>query len=199
MGLDMYLSKGKRIPKKSVSEMIKIDDLISNEENKEIEELYKDYLQDCGEFIHWKSLVKEVVYWRKANAIHKWFVDNVQGGIDKCRYYEVTKEHLEELRDVCAEVMSVIELEDGKVSCGYSFKQNENGEWERVDYWEDGKVVKNPNVVAMILPTQSGFFYGCTDYDQYYYECVKRTIAEINKVLKETDFEKEYLVYRASW
>ena len=30
-------------------------------------------------------------YWRKANQIHKWFVDNVQGGIDDCRPYPVSQ------------------------------------------------------------------------------------------------------------
>ena len=206
MGLDMYLKKGIKIPKKkgsqefkSYDELRKINDLIANEENEEIIELYKDYVFDCGDYLHWKSLTKEVVYWRKANAIHKWFVDNVQDCNDDCCYYEVTKEKLTELRDKCAEVMSIIELEDGKVSNGYGFKKNENGELERVEYWEDGKVVKNPNIVAQILPTQSGFFYGCTDYNQWYYEEIKRTLAELNKVLKETDFEKEYLEYTSSW
>lgn len=198
MGLDMYLSKGKRIPKKSVSEMIKIDDLISNEENKEIEELYKDYLQDCGECIHWKSLLKEVVYWRKANAIHKWFVDNVQGGVDDCKYYEVTKEHLEELRTKCTEVLLVADIKYGKVSCGYSFKKVGN-EFVKEEHLEDGYIIENAEEVAKILPTSDGFFFGSTEYNQWYYEDIKRTIAEINKVLKETDFEKEYLVYRASW
>lgn len=123
----------------------------------------------------------------------------MQDGNDNCGYYEVTKEKLTELRDKCVEVMSVIELEDGKVSNGYGFKKNENGELEKVEYWEDGKVVKNPSAVARILPTQSGFFYGSTDYNQWYYEDIKRTLAEINKVLKETDFEKEYLEYTSSW
>ena len=206
MGLDMYLKKGIRIPKKkgskefkSYDELRKINDLIANEENEEIIELYKDYVFDFGDYLHWKSLTKEVVYWRKANAIHQWFVDNVQDGNDDCGYYEVSKEKLTELRDKCAEVMSVIELEDGKVSNGYSFKENENGEFEKVEYWEDGKIVKNPSVVAQILPTQSGFFYGSTDYNQWYYEDIKRTLAELNKVLKETDFEKEYLEYTSSW
>ncbi len=37
----------------------------------------------------------EVGYWRKANQIHNWFVKNVQGGVDDCGYYGVTKEKLE--------------------------------------------------------------------------------------------------------
>jgi hypothetical protein len=47
----------------------------------------------------------EIGYWRKANAIHKWFVDNVQDGVDDCGYYKVTKEHLIQLQNTCNEVL----------------------------------------------------------------------------------------------
>lgn len=39
----------------------------------------------------------EVMYWRKVNAIHQWFVDNVQGGNDNCEEYYVDREILEKL------------------------------------------------------------------------------------------------------
>ena len=45
-----------------------------------------------------------VIYWRKANAIHKWFVDNVQGGEDDCGAYSVAPDTLKELRDICVDV-----------------------------------------------------------------------------------------------
>jgi hypothetical protein len=48
----------------------------------------------------------EVGYWRKANAIHKWFVDNVQNGVDDCGEYKVTKEQLIQLRDECNQVLN---------------------------------------------------------------------------------------------
>ena len=44
-----------------------------------------------------KELSYEAGYWRKANAIHKWFVDYVQGGNDNCAEYLVTTEQLERL------------------------------------------------------------------------------------------------------
>ncbi|MHA2067249.1 MAG: hypothetical protein ACXABY_23010 [Candidatus Thorarchaeota archaeon] len=46
-----------------------------------------------------------VMYWRKANAIHQWFVDNVQDGEDECREHYVPREKLEELRDLCQRVL----------------------------------------------------------------------------------------------
>lgn len=42
----------------------------------------------------------EVMYWRKFNAIHSWFVKNVQDGIDDCGKYSVPIETLRELLDI---------------------------------------------------------------------------------------------------
>lgn len=52
-----------------------------------------------------KELSYEAGQWRKANAIHKWFVDNVQGGRDNCAEYIVTTEQLERLLELVNEVL----------------------------------------------------------------------------------------------
>lgn len=39
----------------------------------------------------------EAGYWRKANAIHKWFVDNCQNGIDECQETLIDHQDLESL------------------------------------------------------------------------------------------------------
>lgn len=52
-----------------------------------------------------QSVKFEVAYWRKANAIHKWFVDNVQDGEDDCREYYVSKEQLQALVNACLQVL----------------------------------------------------------------------------------------------
>lgn len=48
----------------------------------------------------------EVAYWRKVNAIHKWFVENVQEGEDDCGTYYVEKHHLEILLGIVEEVLA---------------------------------------------------------------------------------------------
>jgi phage pi2 protein 07 len=48
----------------------------------------------------------DIGYWRKANAIHKWFVDNVQGGVDDCGDYKVTKEQLIQLHNTCNDILN---------------------------------------------------------------------------------------------
>lgn len=52
------------------------------------------------------------VYWRKANAIHAWFVDNCQGGVDDCGYYPVDPEALAYLRSMCVDALTAYMEED---------------------------------------------------------------------------------------
>lgn len=132
--------------------------------------------------------------WRKANAIHKWFVDNVQDGEDDCGYYEVEKEDLERLLSICKHVKEKCKLVDGKIFCGTRY---ENG--ESVDMYEDGKVIENASVAAEYLPTQSGFFFGSTDYDEYYLYDIDQTIKILTNVLETTDFDNQMVVYTSSW
>lgn len=47
---------------------------------------------------------EEVGYWRKANAIHQWFVENCQGGVDDCKGYYVDETNLEELLNICKQI-----------------------------------------------------------------------------------------------
>jgi hypothetical protein len=48
---------------------------------------------------------KEIGYWRKANAIHKWFVDNTQDGKDECQLSDVSIEQLLTLYNLCKKVL----------------------------------------------------------------------------------------------
>lgn len=41
------------------------------------------------------------LYWRKDNAIHRWFVENCQQGVDDCGVYPVHPEQLAALRSAC--------------------------------------------------------------------------------------------------
>lgn len=142
-----------------------------------------------------RTIIDQVGYWRKANAIHDWFVRNVQDGEDDCHYHnEVTKEILEELLDICETVLASCELVDGKINNGYTY---ENGQKKAI--LDDGKYVKDPSVAMKLLPTTCGFFFGSEDYDEYYVEDIKDTIDIITRVLETTDFDVEMVYYVSSW
>jgi len=74
-----------------------------------------------------------VAYWRKANQIHKWFVDNCQNGLDECQRVYVDREQLVDLRDLCIRALEDRDAELLPPTPGFFFGGNEIDEW----YWKD--------------------------------------------------------------
>lgn len=159
MGLDMFLEKHHKAVEGYLGE--DLEDMKVN--NPKGYALVEPYIVKRGQYVEWEDLSEEVGYWRKANAIHKWFVDNVQNGVDDCGIYSVSKNQLEELLAACRLIESGAEMAE------------------------------------KVLPTQSGFFFGSTEYDEWYYEDIKSTIDILEKVLAETDFSNQTITYHSSW
>ena len=82
-----------------------------------------------------KEVIVEALYWRKANAIHKWFVDNVQEGTDDCGNYDVSREQLAELRELILEVLASKDASKLPPQAGFFFGSTDVTDW----YWEDLK------------------------------------------------------------
>lgn len=152
MGLDMYLYK---------KNYIWSGDWIKPEMKQEVVVKKGGEVDNSIKPERVKYVVEEVGYWRKANQIHQWFVDNVQGGIDECQSSYVSRERLEELLGIC-------------------------------------KNIKADNSLAeSLLPTQSGFFFGGTEYDEWYFNDIDSTISILEDCLSDEDADD--FEYRASW
>jgi hypothetical protein len=106
-------------------------------------------------------VVEGVAYWRKANAIHAWFVRECAKGVDDCKPVWVPEEKLFQLLDLVRTVLA------------------------------------EPKRGPELLPTQSGFFFGDTAYDDSYRDDLKLTEEMLERVLKEEGAGNIY--YRASW
>jgi len=134
-------------------------------------------LPDCAKPL--SSIETEIMTWRKANAIHKWFVDNCQKGVDKCQRTEIKLVQLEELHSVLEQLLG----QDGH-SPAYDVK-----------------------LAAELLPPCAGFFFGSTEIDAGYWEDVETThhrigqwIDYIKKDNQKTGVSSFWdLFYRASW
>ena len=53
----------------------------------------------------------------------------------------------------------------------------------------------NRDMASEWLPTSSGFFFGSTEYDEYYWEDLKHTEEALEEILQETDWENETITY----
>lgn len=91
MGLDMYLKRKVYLYK--FDKLLPIN--LTNEDG--------DYVEISKD----DTLICEIGYWRKANAIHKWFVDNCNNGDEDCSCKDilVTTKDLRCLLADCKEVM----------------------------------------------------------------------------------------------
>jgi hypothetical protein len=107
------------------------------------------------------KIIESAGYWRKANHIHAWFVENVQDGKDDCQEYYVSQEKLKEL-------LSLVEI-----------------------------VLADHSLANSILPTQSGFFFGGTEYDEWYFSDLELTKTILDNALNDDGYGE--FVYQSSW
>ena len=157
MGLDMYLKASKYVSGYSFS-------------NGDDKSLYSKLLDAVG--LALKDIDKDtpsgeisftVAYWRKANAIHAWFVRNCQDGKDECQHTYVERDKLTELRDT-------------------------------ID-----RVLADRGLASELLPTQSGFFFGGTDYDEWYWQDLERTSKKLTRLLGDEGLNGWDFYYHSSW
>ena len=154
MGLDMYLDAQVTFSK------YRNEDAENLSRMKNFPNLPKEFYNNSV------SLVANVATWRKANHIHKWFVDRCQGGKDDCQTVYVSRDDLRDLLHICKNVLA----------------RKDEGEAYASQY----------------LPTESGFFFGSTAYDEYYYRDLEETIEMLEPLLGE-EYESYSLFYHSSW
>jgi hypothetical protein len=139
------------------------------------------------------SFDNELIYWRKANQVHKFFCDNGKEIEPQCSY-RVLKSDLEELLNRCIKVLEVAKVEKGIVQNGYHFEND-----EMIPNYEEGITIVNPEEIAKILPTCKGFFFGSTEYNEYYLEDIRYTKESLEALIPTIDFDNEDVFYLASW
>ena len=96
MGLDMYLSAEKFISG------------YDHDKDENFEKILNLLNLDRDDAEKSATVNITVGYWRKANAIHNWFVNNVQDGRDECQRAYVSEENLRDLKSSCLKELNAI-------------------------------------------------------------------------------------------
>ena len=153
MGLDMYLQRKFYVQNWSFMED-KEKHFITITKGNELSAIPTDKIV---------FITTEEIRWRKANAIHKWFVDIIQGGVDDCGTYCVANNELKSL-------LSIIE-----------------------------EILEDNSKASKLLPTTEGFFFGGTEYDEYYFEELEFTKTKLSELLSPSNEHQDNFFYCSSW
>ena len=155
MGLDMYLETEVSLFELRTGDphLLRIRDVIKRE--------FDGLFEPDNDFIG-ATVTIPLAYWRKANAIHRWFVENVQDDKDDCQRSHVSLEQLKTLRTTCAAVLT------------------------------------DRDTAAVRLPTQKGFYFGDTDYNDYYFSHLEYTVKALDRVI-DGIWPSMEIYYHASW
>ena len=164
MGLDMYLEARKYFSKIDY----KSD---SDEKLPEYKELTKFFPAGSDELGSHAGAHLEITvgYWRKANAIHAWFVRECADGVDECQPIRVGNGKLRELRAIVEFLL---------------FLKDEPNVEEQVE---------------KLLPPQAGFFFGSTELDEYYWGDLEHTKNILDKAIVLEEHQNCSIRYQASW
>ena len=87
-------------------------------------------------------------------------------------------------------------VQDGIDECDESFVPREKLQ-ELLELCE--KIIAEPELGDELLPTASGFFFGSTDYDEYYMADIKHTAERLKKILNDPALSKFDFYYQSSW
>jgi hypothetical protein len=149
MGLDMYLTAKRYLWRDKDADIAKkVNDLI--EVDADLEQEF------TGSSLRVKGIEVSAMYWRKANAIHGWFVENVQNGEDNCREHYVSREQLEELIAECVSVLTSRNSNKLPPKEGFFFGSKEVDEY----YWQDLEdTVKGLERALTLSENQYEFYY----------------------------------------
>ena len=60
-------------------------------------------------------------------------------------------------------------------------------------------VLDDHSKAEQLLPTGAGFFFGNTEYDEYYFEKVQNTYDILMSIMSAPDADTEEYIYQSSW
>ena len=186
MGLDMYVNIRHKNTQSKLDAYEAWEQKYSYEEFQRLTEEQKEEYRNSEPEYDDEMYGKELMYWRKANQIHNWFVQNCQNGVDDCERYVITVADLKKLKELCEKILTMTEVKQ-------ELRPTYPNGWfsEPVHVMQDVRLLTEEGIkfASEHLPSRSGFFFGSTDYDDWYVLELKNTVEQINDTLDTLNCE----------
>lgn len=186
MGLDMYVTIRHKDTQSKLDAYEAWNSKYSYEEYERLTDEQKEEYRNSEPEYNEDIYGKQLMYWRKANQIHNWFVQNCQGGVDNCERYVITVADLIKLKELCEKILTMTVV---KQELRPTFLNGWFSEPEHV--MQDVRLLtyEGMKFASEHLPSSSGFFFGNTDYNDYYVWDVEDTVKQINDTLDTLNCE----------
>ena len=90
----------------------------------------------------------------------------------------------------------VINVQDGVDECQQAYVAR-----EALQTLRDlcAQILSNHELAPELLPAADGFFFGSTEYDEYYFQDLKHTVTELDRILNNPDYKHHDFYYQSSW
>lgn len=119
-----------------------------------------------------KPYEENLMYWREANAIHKFIIDNCADGIDDGTPIQVTIDVLKNLFARCETILQSYIADDGSLT--------------------------DPLAASVLLPLDDGFVFA-SDYDKRYVDTLKETVKTLKPIVEHPELYTDPIIYESSW
>ena len=182
MGLDMYVNIRNKNTQSKLEAYKAWEQKYSYEEFQRLTEEQKEEYRNSEPEYDENMYGKELMYWRKANQIHNWFVQNCQNGVDDCEQYAITVADLMKLKELCEKILTMTEKRKEMRYTSYSAT-------EKVEVDVLYLTPEGVEFATKHLPSRSGFFFGSTEYDDWYVWELENTVEQINDTLDTLNCE----------
>lgn len=126
-------------------------------------------IKEGDDIVSFDGSIEEVVYWRKRNMLHHFLLEQTGASPDMNCTY------VEVSRETLCEFI------------------------DRVNRILKARGKHREELVKELLPTQSGFFFGVTEYGKWYCECLKSIRTDFREIIQTTDFTNQTLYYSCWW
>ena len=219
MGLDIYINRVKRTNKNA--DAIKSSDwdkiMLSHEEQekKAFSKVYKSAIKHLKN-VDSDAYADEYKKWiRKLSKLLNYpHFDLKNLGVSysyETGEYSITPVPLEKFEECFYEILKHYHGHHvgyfRKVNCVYRYfedKLTDETVWVTKDECEDivkrcSAVLENPDLASELMPTRSGFFFGSTEYDKYYFSDLRDVRKQFKSFIKYFKTDDDLMFIHMSW
>ena len=139
----------------------------------------------------------QVGYFRKVNCLLPFF-----GYEDNCEYLAIDEYQMKELVEVAKELLKEHHAINSFI---LSYKEmlevykDDKEKTKEIQEKIDALWANFSEIASKKLPTTSGFFFGCTEYNEWYVNDLTEIVNVFEKILDNTDFDIDQIVMYCWW